>query len=200
MNAKQLAKLKRELSDYLEHFVEGLGRPERRDSLRLYMTGLLLDGERKSTAPMAGRLVDSADEIEAMRQRLQQAVTVAAWDDQEVLGRLARKLDSELPGVEAFVIDDTGFPKKGTHSVGVQRQYSGTLGRVDNCQVAVSLHLASEQGSGMIALRLFLPEIWVGDADRRATVGVPEHVGYSTKGEIALSQLDAALACVFRAS
>src|SRR5712671_6457642 len=141
MDARQVAKLDRELGNYLDHFVDGLGRPERRDALRLYMTGLLLDGERKSVVPMAGRLVDSAGEVEAMRQRLQQAVTVADWRDERMLERLATKLDAELPGVEALVIDDTGFAKKGEHSVGVQRQYSGTLGRVDNCQIAVSLHL-----------------------------------------------------------
>src|SRR5262245_50622954 len=152
-----MQRLDRELSSYLEHFVDGLGRPERRDALRLYMTGLLLDGDRKSIVPMAGRLVDEATEIEAMRQRLQQAVSIASWEDAAMLGRLATKLDEELPGVEAFVIDDTGFAKSGDHSVGVQRQYSGTLGRVDRCQVAVSLHLAGEHGSGMVAFRLFLP-------------------------------------------
>lgn len=77
-----------------------------------------------------------------MRQRLQQAVTIATWSDAELMGRLAIKADAELPGIEAFVFDDTGFAMKGSHSVGVARQYSGTFGRVDNCQVAVSLHLA----------------------------------------------------------
>jgi SRSO17 transposase len=108
---REIARLEHELAEYLEYFIIGLGRPERREALRLYMTGLLLDGERKSIAPMAGRLVDDESEMEAMRQRLQQAVTVAAWSDGEVLARLARKLDAELPGVEAFVIDDTGFAK-----------------------------------------------------------------------------------------
>jgi SRSO17 transposase len=162
------------------------------------MTGLLLDGDRKSIAPIAGRLVDEQSEIEAMRQRLQQAVVIADWSDHDVLARLAQHLDAELPGVEAFVIDDTGFPKKGKHSVGVQRQYSGTLGRVDNCQVAVSLHLASEQGSGMIGFRLFLPESWVTDGARRMRAGVPADVVASTKGQLALAQLDAALAAGVR--
>ena len=198
MNAKQVEKVDRELGSYLAHFVEGFGRSERRDALRLYMTGLLLDGERKSVVPMAGRLVDAASEVEGMRQRLQQAVTIADWRDEEMLERLAVKLDAELPGVEALVIDDTGFPKKGEHSVGVQRQYSGTLGRVDNCQVAVSLHLAGEQGSGMIAFRMFLPESWSGDAKRREKAGVPDAVSFATKGEIALAQLDWALAAGVR--
>jgi SRSO17 transposase len=195
---REIAKLERELRQYLEGFVEGLGRPERREALRLYMTGLLLDGERKSIAPIAGRLVDQESEIEAMRQRLQQAVVVAEWSDATVLMRLAQKLDAELPGIEAFVIDDTGFPKKGKHSVGVQRQYSGTLGRVDNCQVAVSLHVAGEQGSGMIGFRLFLPESWATDHKLRKSVGVPADVVASTKAELALAQLDAALAAGVR--
>jgi SRSO17 transposase len=193
MDARQVAKLDRELGNYLDHFVEGLGRPERREALRLYMTGLLLDGERKSVVPMAGRLVDAASEIEAMRQRLQQAVTVAEWRDERMLERLAAKLDAELPGVEAFVVDDTGFAKKGDHSVGVQRQYSGTLGRIDNCQVATSLHLAGEHGSGMIAFRLFLPESWTDDAQRREKAGVPDAIHFQTKGQIALQQIDWAL-------
>jgi SRSO17 transposase len=198
VKARQIAKLERELGQYLEGFIAGLGRPERREALRLYMTGLLLDGDRKSMEPMAGRLVDDESEIEAMRQRLQQAVTIAAWSDSEVLARLSKKLDAELPGVEALVIDDTGFPKKGKHSVGVQRQYSGTLGRVDNCQVAVSLHLAGEQGSGMIGFRLFLPESWATDRKRRKDVGVPSDVVAATKSELALAHLDAALAAGIR--
>lgn len=193
-----MTRLDRELGDYLHYFVAGLGRPERRDALRLYMTGLLLDGDRKSMLPMAGRLVDAAGEVEGMRQRLQQAVTIATWSDGEMLGRLATKLDEELPGIEAFVIDDTGFAKKGSHSVGVQRQYSGTLGRVDNCQVAVSLHLAGEQGSGMIGFDLFLPESWAGDRARRRRAGVADDVEFATKGAIALRQLDAALAAGVR--
>lgn len=198
MKVREIAKLERELTEYLQYFVDGLGRPERREALRLYMTGLLLEGDRKSIAPMAGRLVDEESDAEAMRQRLQQAVTIADWSDRQMLGRLAKKLDAELPGVEAFVIDDTGFPKKGKHSVGVQRQYSGTLGRVDNCQVAVSLHVASEHGSGMVGFRLFLPESWASDRKRRKSAGVPAEVGPATKGALALALLDEALAAGLR--
>ena len=129
-----------------------------------------------------------------MRQRLQQCVTVSDWSDDELRRRLALKLDAELPDVEALVIDDTGFPKKGKASVGVARQYSGTLGRTDNCQVATSLHLASEAGSGCIALRIYLPEAWASDLPRRKKVGVPESVVFRKKWEIALDQLDDAIA------
>jgi len=148
MNRRELARLDRELREFLDTMTEEMGRPERRAAMRAYVTGLLLDGERKSVEPMAARLVDDEKEIGAMRQRLLGCVAESGWSDAELFRRLARKLDQELPGVEAFVIDDTGFPKKGIHSVGVARQYSGTLGRTDNCQVATSLHLAGESGSG----------------------------------------------------
>jgi len=173
--------------------LDGLGRVERVAALRSYVTGLLLDGERKSIEPIAGRLVESADEIQAMRQRLQQAVTIATWSDRLMFDRIAQKIETELPGVEALVIDDTGFAKKGKHSVGVARQYSGTLGRTDNCQVAVSLHLASEQGSACIAFDLYLPDEWTRDRERCRSVGVPDEVVFHTKHEIALRQLDRAV-------
>ena len=193
MNRRELGKLERELREYVEVFVAGMGRRERKAAMRNYVTGLLLDGDRKSVEPMASRLVDSADEIEAMRQRLLDCVGKAAWSDDEVLRRLTIKLDSELPGLSALVVDDTGFPKKGRHSVGVTRQYSGTLGRTDNCQVATSLHLAGEGVSGCIGLTLYLPEEWTKDGERRKKVGVPEDVPFRRKWEISLAQIDKAL-------
>src|SRR5262249_33649249 len=193
MNRRELARLDRELEEYLDSMFDGMGRPERRRALNGYVYGLLLDGERKSIEPIAARLVEHASQIEAMRQRLQQCVTISTWSDATVLERLAVKLDRELPAIEALVIDDTGFPKKGRLSVGVSRQYSGTLGRVDNCQVAVSLHLAGEQGCGCIGMRLFLPEAWADDAQRRRCAGVPDEVAFARKWEIALKQIDDAL-------
>lgn len=198
MNRRALKRLETELREYVESMVAGLGRIERRTALAAYVTGLLLDGERKSIEPIAARLVDDVSEVEAMRQRLQQAVVVADWPDSEVFGRLSRKLDMELPGIEAMVVDDTGFPKKGKYSVGVARQYSGTLGRVDNCQVGVSLHLAGEAGSGCIGLRLYLPEEWTQDAGRLKSVQVPEDIEFETKWQISLKQIDAALAAGVR--
>lgn len=193
MNRKQMARLDGELSEFLEQMFGGMGRPERVRAMRWYVQGQLLDGERKSIEPMAARLVDEAGQVEAMRQRLQQCVCVSPWSDQDVAERLACKLDRELPGIEAMVLDDTGFPKKGKHSVGVQRQYSGTLGRTDNCQVAVSLHLAGEAGSGCIAMRLYLPEVWAKDRKRRRGAGVPDEVAFAPKWKIALEQIDSAL-------
>jgi SRSO17 transposase len=198
MNRREIDRLDRELGGFIDSMVDGMGRPERRRAMGAYITGLLLDGERKSVQPMAARLVDEASEVEAMRQRLQQAVCVSPWSDAELGSRLAQRVDRELPAVEAFVVDDTGFPKKGTHSVGVARQYSGTLGRVDNCQVAVSVHLAGELGSACIGMRLFLPEAWAADVARRRSVGIPTEIEFAKKWQLALALIDDALAAGVR--
>src|SRR3970282_1839621 len=198
MRPTEIKRLEGELNEFIDSMTADMGRPERRRAMGWCVRALRLDGERKSREPMAGRLVDDRSEIEAMRQRLQECVSISAWSEADLLARLARKLDSELPDVQSLVIDDTGHPKKGKHSVGVARQYSGTLGRIDNCQVAVSLHLAGESGSGCIAYRLYLPEEWATDVDRRRKAGVPEEVGLQPKWEIALQQIDAALAAGVR--
>lgn len=193
MNRRALAKLDAELTRFLDAMFVGMGRRERRESMRAYVAGLLLDGERKSIVPMASRLVDDEREVQAMRQRLQECVTISPWSEVEVWRRLATHVEHELPGIEAYVIDDTGFPKKGKHSVGVQRQYSGTLGRIDNCQIAVSTHLAGEQGSACIGMDLYLPEAWASDKARRKKAGVPQDVEFQEKWRMALAQLDRAL-------
>ena len=193
MRVADLRKLDEDLSEFVDELFDGMGRIERRTSMRCYVEGLLLDGERKSAEPMARRLVRDESEVEGMRQRLLECVTHGNWSHGVLSARLAKKFDSECPGVEALVLDDTGFPKKGVHSVGVQRQYSGTLGRVDNCQVGVSLHLAAERGSSCIDMRLYLPREWCDDKPRRTKVGVPDDVVFKTKWEIALDQLDDAL-------
>jgi SRSO17 transposase len=189
---RQLKRVDRELKVFLDEMTDGMGRSERRDALRLYLLGLLMDGERKTIVPMAGRLVDDEGEIEAMRQRLQQCVTVSTWADAEIRSRVALEVERELRP-EVFIIDDTGFPKKGKHSVGVARQYSGTLGRVDNCQVATSLHLATDETSCCIGMQLYLPEAWASDMERRRKAGVPEEVKFKRKWELALDLLDDAL-------
>lgn len=193
MDKRELKTLNRELTAFLDSMTDGMGRPERREAMRHYLVGLLLDGERKSIEPMAARLVDDPSQIQAMRQRLQQCVTVSTWSDEEVWRRLAIKAECELPELEAWVVDDTGFPKKGNKSVGVQRQYSGTLGRTDNCQVATSLHVASERGSLCIGFDLYLPESWASDVARRHEAGVPDEVEFRTKWQISLEQIEQAL-------
>jgi SRSO17 transposase len=193
MKPHELKKLDRELSAFIAEMTDAMGRPERRAAMGHYITGLLLDGERKSVQPMASRLVHDPAEADAMRQRLADCVSASRWSDSELLRRLALKFERDLPGNEAFVIDDTGFPKKGHLSVGVHRQYSGTLGRTENCQVATSLHVAGEHGSGCIGLRLYLPEAWTDDPKRCAAAGVPKDAEFNKKWQIALHLLDQAL-------
>jgi SRSO17 transposase len=193
MKRRDLDRLDTELTLYLDGLSGCLKRSDQKRSFVWYVTGLLLDGDRKSIEPMAGRLVDSLGERDAMRQRLQQVVSVAPWEESRMYEALAIKLEREMPGVEAFVVDDTGFPKKGRYSVGVARQYSGTLGRTDNCQVGVSLHLAGEHGSGCIGFRLYLPQSWTDDRDRCKQAGVPPSINSQKKWEIAVAHLEAAV-------
>ncbi|NGO56237.1 IS701 family transposase, partial [Allomesorhizobium camelthorni] len=151
-------------------------------------------GERKSVEPMAARV--EPGRVQAAHQSLHHFVAKADWSDDAVLSRVRERV---LPALErqgpirAWIVDDTGFPKKGKHSVGVARQYCGQLGKQDNCQVAVSLSVATEQASLPIAYQLYLPESWANDPDRRAKTGVPENVVFRTKPEIALAQIRAAL-------
>lgn len=193
MTPRRLEKLRKELSAFLDEMLDGQGRPERRRALGCYITGLLLDGERKSIQPMAARLTDNPAEADAMRQRLKDCVAESRWSEVELQRRFAIKLDRELPGLEVIVVDDTGFAKKGKYSVGVARQYSGTLGRTDNCQVMPSVHLAGDLGSVMIASRLYLPKEWTDDRARCRAAGVPDDVEFKTKWQIALDLIDQTL-------
>lgn len=179
---------------YLEHLSAGLGHADRHAGLRGYCTGLMLPLSRKSVEPMAAR-VDPMH-ASARHQALHHFVAKAEWSHSEMLRRVAQwvvpKMDFRTGGW--WVIDDTGFPKKGHHSVGVTRQYCGMLGKQDNCQVAVSISLASAQGSLPVAWQLYLPEDWAADTERRAKAGVPEEVCFATKTQIALDQLRTLLA------
>jgi len=116
MRAAELRMLENDLTSFVDDLFVGIGRIERRTSMRCYVEGLLLDGERKSAEPMAPRLVRDEREVEGMRQRLLECVTHGNWSQSTLFARLARKFDGECPGVEALVVDDTGFPKKGVHS------------------------------------------------------------------------------------
>jgi len=153
----------------------------------------MLEGKRKSIEPMAMRLAENPRDVQAVRQRLQRAISVARWDENEVFRRLANRLDQGMPGLEAWVVDDTGFEKWGDHSVGVKRQYSGTLGRVGNCQVVTSLHLCSEASSACIGGRLYLPQEWTDDAHRRLKAKIPDEIVSKTKPQLSLELIDRAL-------
>lgn len=174
---------------YLAHLVGGLGHADRAAGLKDYCTGLLLPLARKSVEPMAARL--DPLHASARHQALHHFVAKAQWSDAELLRRVAQwvvpKMD--FSGAGYWLVDDTSFPKKGTHSVGVARQWCGQLGKQDNCQVAVSVSLACEQASLPLAWRLYLPERWAGDVERRTRAGVPEDIGFATKADIALEQL-----------
>lgn len=179
---------------YLQRLGTVVGHADRLEPLRGYLTGLLLSGERKSVEPMAAKL--DPRRVGALHQSLHHFVASSAWDEGAVLA-VARdyaleQLERHGP-VEAWVVDDTGFPKKGTHSVGVARQYCGPLGKQDNCQVVVTLSLCSSLMSVPSAYRLYLPEAWAGDAARRRAAGIPKPVRFQPKWQIALSQVDALL-------
>src|ERR1700759_3212886 len=181
--------------DYVERLGDTLGHADRRGPLRAYATGLLLPGERKSVEPMAAR-VDPA-RVGAAHQSLHHFVAEAARDDAALLEAVrAYALPAllERGPVRAWLVDDTGLPKKGKLSVGVARQYCGQLGKRDDCQVAGTLPSASGPASLPVAYRLYLPEAWAGDPARRATAGVPEEVAFATKPAIALEQIGRALA------
>ena len=164
--------------------MEPLGRSERRHWGSVYVRGLLLDGERKSIEPIAARLP------EGNVQALQQFVGQSPWEWGPIWERLGKRMTSELEAEPAWVIDDTGFPKQGEHSVGVARQYSGTLGKTGNCQIAVSLHHVGENGSTALNWRLYLPEEWADDSEKREEAGIPENVVFQTKWELALEMID----------
>ena len=159
----------------------------------VYLHGLLTDGDRKSVEPLSRR-VELPDGLASKdpEQALQQFVSQSPWDEQKVLARYRAHLAATFASPDAvFVIDDTTFPKQGRHSVGVQRQYCGALGKKANCQAAVSVHYVASRGHYPLALQLYLPESWVADADRLDRAGVPEEYRRErAKGEIALDLLD----------
>ena len=181
---------KRRLGEYLDQIGDILHFKARRASFALYAMGLLSDGERKSMEPMAARL--DPDNVQPMRQSLHHLVANAPWSDQtlldEVRNHVFPTMQKQGP-VVAWIVDDTGFPKKGTHSVGVARQYCGQVGKQDNCRVAVSLSVATWSSSLPIAYRLYLPKDWADDAERRTKVEVPEEIHFQTKLDIALDQI-----------
>ena len=173
------------LAGFLGDMLVGLGRSERRHWGSVYVRGLLATGGRKATATMA------AHEPDGNVQAMQQFVGQSPWPWEPLRKRLAQRMVGELQPVAAWVVDDTGFPKKGTHSVGVVRQYSGTLGKVGNCQVAVSLHYATDDGAVPLDFALYLPEEWL-EPDRRRAAGIPEAVTFQTKWALALALIDRA--------
>ena len=179
---------------YIEELAGVLGHADRAEPLKDYCTGLLMPVERKSVEPMAAMV--SPARASAAHQSLLHFVGQSAWSDEAMLGKVKELVAPAFAahgGVEALIVDDTGFQKKGSHSVGVARQYCGRLGKTDNCQIAVTLSMANHHMSLPIAYRLYLPESWAKDAERRGKAHVPDDVKFETKPQIAVSQIEAAL-------
>ena len=192
MTSEEIAEVRPRLLDFTAEMLGGLPRKDQRAAGELYVRGLLTDGQRKSMVPMAERLgVD--------RQRLQQFITSSTWDYAAVRRNVARWFASSQP-VEALVVDDTGFPKDGTASPCVARQYSGTLGKTANCQIGVSVHLVNERASCAADWRLFCPASWddaaladpvaaAGSRRRRERAGIPGEVRHREKWRLALDMI-----------
>jgi SRSO17 transposase len=154
----------------------------------VYLQGLLMDGGRKSIEPMADRIAGA--DVQSLRQFVGQS----PWAVEEIQRLLAQKVVDWLAEPEVWMIDETSFPKAGKASVGVARQYCGALGKIANCQVAVSLHWSTCEASCPLAWRLYLPESWLETPARRAEGKIPEGIGYRSKNQLALDLVDQALA------
>jgi len=184
MTEAQAVRSRKRLEQFLVDLLEPVGRSERRHWGGVYVRSLLLNGERKSIEPLAQRLPEG--NVQAMQQFIGQS----PWDWNPVWERLARRMTSELAPDPAWVVDDTGFPKQGTHSVGVERQYSALWAKTGNCQIAVSVHHVGEQGNRSAGLAAVPAGEWTKDAERRKEAGIPEELVFRKKWELALDIID----------
>jgi SRSO17 transposase len=190
MNLEQGGASEARFTAYVEGLASVVGHADRAGPLRDYCIGLMLPGERKSVEPMAARTAPAR--TAAQHQSLLHFVGVAPWSDEKLLAKVRQMV---LPAmqkngpIEAWIIDDTSFPKQGKHSVGVHHQYCGQLGKQANCQVTVSLSIANHSTSLPVAYRLYLPKNWAEDGARRDKAGVPEDIEFKTKPELALDQI-----------
>ena len=167
------------LVGFVDGIVWGLPHVRQRENAGLYVRGLIEQGGRKSLQPTLFRL----EETPARYESVQQFLADSPWDPALVVRRCAERVVPELD-VEAWVLDDTGFPKDGKHSPGVKRQYSGTLGKIGNCQIGVSVHAVGKRGTAPLGWALYLPEEWCDDRERRARAKIPESVVFKTKPEL----------------
>ena len=183
VRAADLAAQRAALIEFAEEMYGSLARCDQRAKGEQYVRGLLLEGRRKSVQPMAARLPDGDE------QGLQQFITDSPWDDTPVRRRLARRMTAEIEP-EGWVVDDTGLPKDGRWSPGVAHQYCGALGKTANCQVLVSVNAATDRASCPLGWRLFLPEAWDQDTERRARAKIPDDVCHTPKWQLALEIID----------
>lgn len=188
MDAKSLRSLKPELESFVTRYLPLFGRNENRAHVRTILQGLLASGERRNVENMA-EAIDGG-----VVRTLQKFIAQGVWQDEAVLGELRRHVAEVLGDDEAvLIVDETGFPKKGVKSVGVTRQYSGALGRIDNCQVGVFVSYCSRRGHTLFDRRVFLPESWTQDRARCDAAGVPADVIFRTKPELAAGMIEQAL-------
>lgn len=184
--------IKDEFAQYLDQLKEHLGHANRHRNFIDYCKALMLPLQRKSVEPMAAAM--DHENVRSRHQGLHHFVADSKWSDRALLEAAWQWVDQRLPADEeiVWIIDETGIPKKGKHSVGVSHQYCGQLGKQANCQVAVSLSVACASASLPIDYQLYLPKSWSDDPERCALVGVPEDIDFATKPEIALEQIRAA--------
>jgi SRSO17 transposase len=185
MRADSASAVKERLEEFgREVLAEVMNRPAQMENGGLYLRGLIEEGKRKSLEPMTERLGADAD-----YQSMQQFLTDSPWDPAEVVRTVVERVAPEIE-ILAWVLDDTGFAKQGKRSPGVKRQYSGTLGKVGNCQIGVSVHAVGEQGTVPLGWALYLPEEWCEDPERRAQAKVPEQIEFKTKPELGVELLE----------
>jgi SRSO17 transposase len=189
MTEQDLLDLKPELERFLEEYAPLFGRPENHEHARLFVQGLFDGSDRRNAENIAEAMAGGN------ARNLQAFITTGAWQGNDVLERMRTDVIAALADPDGlWNADETGFAKKGDKSVGVQRQYSGTLGRVDNCQIGVFSNYSSVKGHTMLDRRLYLPKEWAADAARRKEAGVPDEVVFRTKPELALEMLSEACA------
>jgi len=192
------AAAERRLSGYFDRIGALLGRKGRRESFALYAQGVLGDGERKSIEPIAARACTDPARADAEHQRLLHFALDAPWSDNDVRCEAARYALEAMTAhahepVDSWIIDDTGFLKQGKHSVGVQRQYTGSAGKTTNCQIGVSLTVATRTEQVPIDFALYLPETWTEDRARRREARIPDDIQFATKPQLALRLLQRAV-------
>jgi SRSO17 transposase len=190
MGLRERKSIESRFRGYVEGLVGVIGHADRAGPLRDYCTGLVAASGRKSVEPMAA--ITAPERTAAQHQSLLHFIGQGAWSDGVVLAKVREMVLPRIErdgGIKAWIVDDTSFPKKGEHSVGVAHQYCGQLGKQANCQVAVSLSLANDAASLPVAYRLYLPKDWAEDNERRCKAGIPEEIGFKTKPEIALEQI-----------
>ena len=186
----------RRLDEYFQLIENQLKGRKKRESFAIYAMGILGEGERKSAEPIAARICGDPVKTKRMHDKLLHFLARAVWSDRavrETAAKYVTEVISEREEISTWVIDDTGFLKQGEHSVGVQRQYTGTAGKITNCQVAVSLCVASSTVHVPIDFELYLPESWANDPERRHAVRIPDAVAFKTKTELALEMVERAV-------